>query len=86
MQLLRTLNSQFSLPWVCIGDYNEFLSVDEKLRDFPKPIGQIKAFGNAIQHCNLLELPMVGPLFTWHRGIGRDMVLERLDRCLATST
>lgn len=30
-QLLRTLHSQFSLPWICVGDYNELLSLGEKL-------------------------------------------------------
>ena len=28
--LLRTLHNQFNLPWLCIGDFNEILLVDEK--------------------------------------------------------
>ena len=28
--LLRMLNSQYQMPWVCTGDYNEILSATEK--------------------------------------------------------
>lgn len=28
--LLAFLNSQYHLPWLCLGDFNEILSMDEK--------------------------------------------------------
>ena len=28
--LLAFLNNQFQLPWLCLGDFNEILSMDEK--------------------------------------------------------
>lgn len=29
--LLVALNSRFSLPWICFGDFNEIVSMEEKL-------------------------------------------------------
>ena len=29
--VLRHLASQYNLPWVCIGDFNEIVKVEEKL-------------------------------------------------------
>ena len=29
-ELLRHLNSKYSMSWLCVGDYNEILSSDEK--------------------------------------------------------
>lgn len=45
----------------------------------PKPSSKMDAFGDIVQHCGFSELPLKGLLFTWHRGRGPNMVLERLE-------
>ena len=34
---LNTLNLQFTLPWLCFGDFNDIISVEEKLGGAPRP-------------------------------------------------
>ncbi|XVF60967.1 hypothetical protein PTKIN_Ptkin08bG0090100 [Pterospermum kingtungense] len=56
--LLRTLAEENNLPWLCMLDFKEILSQDEKMGGASRPVRQM--------------------------GEGSDMVLERLDRWLAT--
>ena len=39
--LIRELKSQFSLPWLCSGDFNELLKSHEKHGGHLRPYGQI---------------------------------------------
>ncbi|XVF88151.1 hypothetical protein PTKIN_Ptkin19aG0027000 [Pterospermum kingtungense] len=64
-----------------VNDDNLYL-----VRGALRPDRQMSAFHNAVVDCNFNELPVEGPLFTWHRGVGNDMILERLDRALVSST
>ena len=36
--LLKHLSTWTSTPWLCIGDYNEILSAEEKNGRLPKPM------------------------------------------------
>ena len=36
-----------------------------------------------IQECNLHKVPFTRPKFTWSKGKGSNMILERLDKGLA---
>ena len=36
LRYLDTLNRQFHLPWLCFGNFNEILSVEEKLEGAPR--------------------------------------------------
>ncbi|XVF86373.1 hypothetical protein PTKIN_Ptkin18bG0034600 [Pterospermum kingtungense] len=82
--LLPLLATRSNLPWLCAGDFNELLSSQEKFDGAIHPARQMEEFGKAIMDCHLLEMPFDGPLFSWHRGNGPDMVLERLDRGIAS--
>ena len=43
-QLLKHLHTRISAPWICVGDYNEILSSDEKQGGVPKPLNHMEAF------------------------------------------
>ena len=49
-----------------------------------RPPKQMEDFRNVTYECNLQEVPFCGPKFTWSKGKGSNMILERLDRGLAS--
>ena len=83
--LLKYLSTRASTPWLCIGDYNEILSTEEKDGRLPKPMHLMQEFRSTFLHCGLIDLGYTGNIFTWENGRERgDYVQERLDRACAT--
>ncbi|OMO90520.1 reverse transcriptase [Corchorus capsularis] len=82
--LLRNLAGRSSLPWLCAGDFNEILSNDEKLGGVVRSNRQMEQFREAIEDCELKEIPVQGPKMTWNRKMRGETVFEKLDRGLAT--
>lgn len=81
--LLHTLASQSSLPWVCIGDFNDLLSSNDKRGRVEHPQWLVRGFRDAVSDCHLADNPLMGYPFTWFRGREADnMVEERLDRAM----
>ena len=83
--LLSLLCSQMQLPWFCFGDFNEIVSMEEKLGGVNRTQNQMEGFCNAINSCGFKDLGYSGPDYTWcnmKEGDGR--VYLRLDRALAT--
>ena len=82
--LLRRLHNQHSLPWCCLGDFNEIIKNEEMQGRRPRPDRQMQAFRDAIDDCNLLDMGYSGFPFTWCNN--RDpphTTWVRLDRGLA---
>ena len=72
-RLMRHLHARASLPWVCLGDFNELLESDEKNG------------GNRRLMAPMVDLGFSGYRFTWRNGRqGVAFVEERLDRVVAT--
>ena len=81
--LLRRLAKLFSLLWLCLGDFNEILKLDEKTGKNDRRVSSINEFREAINVCGLKELGCKGYPFTWsNRRFGPHLVEERLDRFL----
>jgi len=84
--LLRSLAHRSPLPWVVLGDFNDLLYQSEKRGGNPHPESLLQGFGDAMDDCNLAQLPMRGYQFTWERGRGTAGWLEeKLDKVLATA-
>ena len=82
--LLRHLHSRMSMPRVCIRDYNELLSSDEKQGRIEKDFSPMLAFRSTLAHCELADLGFQGGKFTWNNSrLGMDFVQERIDRAYA---
>ncbi|XP_030923509.1 uncharacterized protein LOC115950456 [Quercus lobata] len=82
---LRSLNRMYHLPWLCFGDFNEVVSVEEKLGGAPRSQKQMDDFREVIHQCGFKDLGFEGPEFTWcNMQEGDSRVLLRLDRALAT--
>ena len=72
------------MSWVCIEDYNELLSSDEKQGQIEKAFSPMLAFRNTLAHCELIDLGFQGGKFTWNNGkLGVEFVQERIDRACA---
>ncbi|KAL5783968.1 hypothetical protein ACOSQ2_006360 [Xanthoceras sorbifolium] len=85
-ELLRRLKAVNRLPWLCGGDFNELLHIEEKLGGNERIGPGMFNFRSIVELCDFVDLGFSGPLFTWNnkRGGSRN-VQERLDRFFTTS-
>jgi hypothetical protein len=85
--LLRALSIRSNLPWVCIGDFNDLLQLEDKKGDNPHLLSLLQGFRNIVEDCNLIDISLMGYPFTWERGRGTPaQVQKRLDRALCTNS
>uniref|UniRef100_A0A2N9GDB5 Reverse transcriptase domain-containing protein n=1 Tax=Fagus sylvatica TaxID=28930 RepID=A0A2N9GDB5_FAGSY len=82
--LLRRLNSQMTVPWCCMGDFNELVRIEEKQGSHNRSERQMQLFRDVLDECGLVDLGFSGPRFTWTNNRPGDMTWERLDRVVAT--
>ena len=83
--LLRSLASSSSLPWVCLGDFNYLLNSSEKRGTHAHPQWKLNNFRAIVSNSGLIDLGMDGHQFTWKRSRGTTAWVEEcLDRALAT--
>ena len=84
--LLRDLSHCFSLPQVCIGDFNEILKAEEKQGWLDRPQGQMQGFLDALDYYGLRDIGYNGFPFTWcNRRPGHHNIWVRLDREVASA-
>ena len=74
------LNSKPKLPWVCFGDFNELLEVEEKKEGASRAHNQMQMFRDVLGQCGFVDLGYLGPDFTWHGRWRNELIWERLDR------
>ena len=83
--LLKMLSSQFQLPWVCLGDFNEILLAKEKQGWLDRPERQMQSFCDALDFYRLKDLSFNGFQFTSsNKRPGEQNVWICLDRGMAT--
>lgn len=72
-------------PWFAMGDFNELLNNEEKLRGGPVDISRSTTFTEMLNTCGLINLGFRGPKFTWtNLRYGGALIQERLDKVVAT--
>ncbi|XP_042983334.1 uncharacterized protein LOC122312737 [Carya illinoinensis] len=85
--LLRVLRPESNCPWLCMGDFNELLSNEEKYGAADRPFLQMERFREALDECELSDLGFIGSRFTWSNKMeGRAFIKERLDRAFGNSS
>ena len=82
--LICNLHRKYTLPWLCVGDFNEILLSHEKLGGALRNESAIRGFREVVDDCGFMDLGYVGKKYTWRGKRGDTMVLERLDHALAT--
>lgn len=85
-KLLRILNQQLNLPWLCAGDFNEILYNHEKKGGPSRTHNQMEGFRTALTDCGLRDLGYFGDKYTWrnHSWDASRYIKERLDRVIAS--
>ena len=82
--ILKNLNRNFSLPWLCAGDFNEILRSHEKKGGRARPEVQMRDFCETLDECGFSNLGFIGKKFTLCKRLtGGVTVWERLDRAIA---
>jgi hypothetical protein len=83
---LRHLSGLSPTPWLCMGDFNEIVSMSEIKGSTIRARKQMEEFRNALANCQLCDLGFNGPKYTWNNGReGATFTKERLDRAVANS-
>jgi hypothetical protein len=84
--LLKVLGRLSPIPWLCIGEFNEVVSLSEKWGGGGRPNSQMKKFQSVLTECELSDLGFRGPKYTWSNyQKGQTLIKERLDRGVANS-
>ncbi|XP_074304766.1 uncharacterized protein LOC141639580 [Silene latifolia] len=66
MQLWDHLrNSQFTSPWLILGDFNCVRSVDERISDCHPVLSELDDFNSCLDDASLNDLSTMGCFYTW---------------------
>uniref|UniRef100_A0A2N9HU09 Reverse transcriptase domain-containing protein n=1 Tax=Fagus sylvatica TaxID=28930 RepID=A0A2N9HU09_FAGSY len=84
--LLDKLHSLDNTPWLCMGDFNEILSISERSGEVLGSTRRMQDFSDVVNRCGLVDLGFRGIPFTWeNRRDGEALIQKRLDRALANA-
>ena len=59
-RLMRHLRAHGTLPWLCLGDFNEILSSNETRGGDPRQVTSMVAFRHTLLQCGLADLAFRG--------------------------
>ncbi|KAF7803052.1 reverse transcriptase [Senna tora] len=84
---LSYFSTLHSVPWLLMGDFNDYSNSSEKFGGRPPDLKRMENFNSFLNNCNLLDLGFVGPLFTW-TNCQQDghIIRTRIDRAQATQS
>lgn len=81
--LLRRLVGLSSSPWLCFGDFNEILYLDDKNIGIDREASMIKKFRDVVHDCNLRDFSCKCYPFTWsNRRFSSHFIEKQLNRFL----
>lgn len=72
---------------MCLGDFNEILTSEEKVGGVPRPQTCMDSFQEALVYGALSDIGFTGDKFTWrnHSQTVDEYICERLDRAVANA-
>lgn len=81
---LCSASGMHDLPWILIGDFNQFLFLNERTKWGIINFNNCNQMRECMNHCQLIDLGTSGLKFTWWKKIDRlNFTRERLDRAVA---
>ena len=80
---MKNLSTLHTMPWVCMGDFNEVLRHDEHVGIGNRSQAQIQGFRDVVDVCGLVDLGYKGTRWTFEKRVaGGSFTRVRLDRAL----
>jgi len=62
---VKMLKGRSSLPWLCVGDFNETLHANEQFGGAGRSERQMEGFREAVAVCGFTNLGFIGLPYTW---------------------
>lgn len=62
--LLKSISTAFTSPWVCMRDFNDLLNQEDKIGLQDHSEWYVWGFRETVVSCNLLDLPLFGYPYT----------------------
>ncbi|KAF4392031.1 hypothetical protein F8388_004360 [Cannabis sativa] len=81
-ELLRNIRAGVHGAWLCIGDFNEIVSLAEKVGGRTRCTAAMEDFKEVIDDCGLIDFCSVKTELTWCNEHQSNQIMERLDRGL----
>ncbi|XP_049391547.1 uncharacterized protein LOC125855953 [Solanum stenotomum] len=82
-RMLHLADTNNTIPWCTVGDFNVITDIDEKLGGIPYNMRKRLEFIGVIEACGLMDLGFNGPKFTWSNQRGINFrIWKRLDRAM----
>lgn len=72
---LITFSTSVSEPWCVIGDFNAYLTCEDKQGGSGPNVRSMRQFEDCVHGSNLIDVEYVGEHFTWEK----DLLKERID-------
>ncbi|KAK8451750.1 hypothetical protein SEVIR_6G260350v4 [Setaria viridis] len=83
---LKNICGTSTLPWLCLGDFNEVLRPEEHLGVGHRALLQMQGFCDMVDVCNLIDLGYSCSFWTWEKKVvGGTYTQVRLDRALGSA-
>ncbi|KAF4404081.1 hypothetical protein G4B88_014537 [Cannabis sativa] len=76
-QLLRDIYHETQGPWLCVGDFNEIVSLSEKSGGRVRRSVAMEEFRKVLDECQLVDFCSVKSDFTWCNEHNSSQVMER---------
>ncbi|KAF4392969.1 hypothetical protein G4B88_011964 [Cannabis sativa] len=83
-ELLRKICRETHGAWLCVGDFNEIVSLTEKSGGRMRGAPAMEEFKKVLDQCCLMDFSSVKSDFTWCNEHESDTIMERLDRGVCT--
>ncbi|KAK9697910.1 hypothetical protein RND81_08G069000 [Saponaria officinalis] len=80
---LQEISGRISHPWLCMGDFDVVLTMDERLGSDHLHLADMAEFWSCLESCGLSDHPATGCHFTWNNKQGDGLRWAKLDRVLA---
>ncbi|KAF7827992.1 LINE-type retrotransposon LIb DNA [Senna tora] len=85
--VIENIATNYSLPLIIAGDFNEIASTNEQRGGASPNIQRCTEFQNWINRCKLIDVVPAGPFYTWEgpKRQGQEKLYKRLDRVLCSA-